>query len=190
MSPRAALFLVLALALALGAPACASSPPDRFYALPSPTASAGQAAGATRLVLVTQAVVPEAVDRPQLVLQDGEQRLIILEQHRWAEPLRTGVARVIAAELERRLPGTRVATRQDAIGRPDCLVNLDVRRLEAKLGVEVIVDTLWSVACAGAAPRTGHSLVRERLAGRHPDAVVTATGQAVIRVGGEIARAW
>jgi uncharacterized lipoprotein YmbA len=53
--------------------------------------------------------VPEALDRPELVLRVSATELAIDDSHRWAEPLRTGIARAVAGGLARELDGAQVA---------------------------------------------------------------------------------
>jgi uncharacterized lipoprotein YmbA len=175
--------LVILVALLAG---CASSQPARFYTL---SAGAGPAVGssAARTLVVGPVSLPELVDRPQLVRQSRAGEVTILEQQRWAEPLRVGVPRVVAENLAALLGGWRVSTREEALGRPDCRVALDVRRLEAGATV-VRLETLWAVVCEDGR-RLGRSVSEEAVDGAEPAAVVAAQGRALDSMSREIASA-
>ncbi|MGZ8267752.1 MAG: PqiC family protein, partial [Burkholderiales bacterium] len=80
--------------------ACGSPPKEHFYTL---TDSAGSEPGALPILDYSVAVgpvfVPDAVDRPQFVLRMPGSEVRIAEQVRWAEPLKEGIARAVAATL-------------------------------------------------------------------------------------------
>jgi hypothetical protein len=172
----------LAALITLAALAGCASAPDRFYALSSPADEPGHAAPSDPLaptVVVAAAAVPDLVDRPQLVtLGDGNQ-VAILEQQRWAEPLRLAIPRVVAEGLGRQLGAARVSTREEALRSPDCRVYLDVRRFDARRGVAVDLEALWTVSCAGGVKRSGRSVAREPVRGAGTEAIVVAQGRAL-----------
>jgi uncharacterized lipoprotein YmbA len=189
----AALTLTLGSAVAATLPAgCASAPPERLYTLSAaaPARAAGEdvpAEGPT--VVVAPAAVPDLVDRPQLVTFVDGHRVVILEQQRWAEPLRAGISRVVADGLGRQLGTTRVSTRDEALQRPDCRVYLDVRRLDVRRGGVVDLDALWTVACADGVTRTGRSVAREPIRGDTTDAMVVAQGRALQAIARDVGHA-
>jgi uncharacterized lipoprotein YmbA len=167
---------------------CASAPPERFYALSSAVPGAAGPAVAGRSVVVGPAVVPDMVDRPQLVTMRPPNMVSILDQQRWAEPLRAGVPRVVAEDLGQLL-GWQVSTREDVIGSPDCRVALDIRRFEARPAVAVEVEALWTVACRGEDRRIGRTAARAPVAGPDLQAVVAAYGVALASVSRDVAGA-
>jgi uncharacterized lipoprotein YmbA len=181
-------------ALALGALAltasCATTAKESFYVLSSsaPEALAAPAPGERR-VIVEAAALPDLVDRPQLVVHEDTHRVAILEQQRWGEPLRAGIARVVADSLGRQLGVKTVSSREDALRDPDCRVSLDVRRFEARPADKVTVETLWTLACTGAPRRTGWSTWREPVLAADHAAIVAAQGRALDRLSADIARA-
>jgi uncharacterized lipoprotein YmbA len=178
--------LALSAASMLG---CASAPPERFYTLASLAAdpahvTAGDSLGPT--VVVAPAAVPDLVDRPQLVtLADGN-RVAILEQQRWAEPLRLAIPRVVAEGLGRQLGAAQVSTRDEALRSPDCRVYLDVRRFDARRAVAVDLEALWTVACAGGVSRRGRSVAREPVRSTSTEAIVAAQGGALRTLTGDL----
>lgn len=168
--------------------ACASGP-EHFFALSSgvPPAAA-PAPERSRSVVVEQAVLPDLIDRPQLVVRGDGNTVVILEQQRWAEPLRSGIPRVVAENLGKLLGTNRVSTRDDVIRSPDCRVMIDVRRLDSQPLLEVTLEALWTVACGDAPRRTGQSIAHERLASKEIDAVVAAHGRVLDSMSRDIAR--
>ena len=79
---------------------CASSPQSQFYTLSATAAPefAPVASNEYRIV-VGPASVPESVDRPQLVLHMSENRVTLLEQARWAEPLASAIPEIGRAHV-------------------------------------------------------------------------------------------
>ena len=193
--PAAGLVVLLA--------ACASTPSESFYTLsavveparatpPSPTTSARPAAPIT--IVVDQATLPELVDRPQIVVKSGDSRVAILEQQRWAEPLRSQVSRIVALNLTRLLPAARVATYPDVLdGVPDersFRVSLDVQRFDSRPGDAVTLEALWTLRRAsGAEVASGRETVQESVAGGGYDALVAAHDRALATVSRKIAAA-
>ena len=171
---------------------CGSPPKERFYTL----SAAGVAANATAAeagdhVVVGPVTLPEVVDRPQLVVRIGANEVAILEQHRWAEPLKSEIPRLIARTLSQLLGTSQVSAYPESASQEAGLrVAVDIQRFEAAPGIEVSVEALWSVRrLPGGKPTTGRSVVREPIAGEGYDAVVAAYGRALATLSGDIARA-
>jgi uncharacterized lipoprotein YmbA len=76
------------LALAFGT-GCLSSQPERFYALSDQRAAAAPVARFPGTVLIAPVLIPDLIDRPQLVVRGADGRLDVLEHQRWAEALWT-----------------------------------------------------------------------------------------------------
>ncbi len=105
--PRIARLPAVAL-LALLAGACASSPPPRYFrlvALAEP-AAAGNPAGTA--IVVGPFRFAEYLDRPQLVMRDGQNGVTVAGFERWAEPLDANFQAVVAANVGRLLGSDRV----------------------------------------------------------------------------------
>jgi uncharacterized lipoprotein YmbA len=175
-------------ALALSA-ACASGP-EHFYALSAgPQQALASSGGRAPSVVVEPAGLPDLVDRPQLVVKGAGNSVTILEQQRWAEPLRAGIPRVVAENLSKLLGTNQVSTRDDVVRSPDCRVIIDVRRLDSQPAVEVAFEALWTVGCSAGGKRTGQSSAHERLASAEVDALVAAHGRALDGMSRDIAQA-
>jgi uncharacterized lipoprotein YmbA len=172
---------------------CASAPQESYYTL----SATGQGAGAPIATLpdvsiaVSAASVNEAVDRPQLVTRVSETQVRILEQQRWAEPLRAGIPRVVAADLSRLLGTTKVwAYPQTPASDIAYRVTLDVQRFESRPGEGATIEVAWMVRRLPAGDaKTGRSVATERAGGAGFDALVAAHSRALDTVSRDIAQA-
>jgi hypothetical protein len=116
-----------------------------------------------RPIAVGPVSVPEAVNRPQFVVRDGPNRLVVLESQRWAEPLRDGIAESVAGCLSRDLGGARVTPMtQSAASTAQLDVSLDVQRFDMIVGDAAVIEVVWTIKarCSGSAPITGRSEAR------------------------------
>ncbi|WP_430419163.1 PqiC family protein [Methylibium petroleiphilum] len=189
-----ALALVGALVLAQFAAGCASPPPERFYRLAvAPSAAAQPVASASDGPVVTVGAVtlPALVDRPQIVTLAAGSRVEVSEAHRWAEPLRFALGRVVAEQLAAALGTPLVyAYPQVAVADPAFRVTLNVQRLDATRGVAVDDELLWTVRrVADGQLRSGRSHGRAVPADASYDALAAAHVEALAAVSGDIARA-
>jgi len=170
------------------------SPKEYLYTLSSSTTSDSTGALPTSVrpsIAVGPITLPEVVDRPQMVVRVGPNQVTLVEQHRWAEPLRNGIARVVAEDLAHLL-GTRqvVTSYQNGSQTADYQVILDIQRFESALALAVTIDALWMVRrVPDGQPRTGRSLVRESTGGEGYDALVEAHNRALATVSRDIAEA-
>jgi len=182
---RAAL---LAVALLAG---CGSSPKTNFYTLSSRTPPpAAPAAVAPYRVAIGAVAVPDVVDRPQLVTRSGANQLNLDEFSRWAEPLKSEIPRVIAANLSRELDGALVYTYpQSSTVAADCKVQIEVQRFDSVPGEAATVEVLWSVQPAKGQAKSGRAVVREAAGGAGNDALVAAHSRALAAVSVDIAAA-
>lgn len=183
----AILFLGAALA------GCAtSSPRTYFYTVGSaPAAARAEKSEADALrVSLWQVSIPDLVDRPQLVLRSGGNQVEIADFHRWAEPLRFGIARALAEGLATQSEGRWVAVAGQPAGfTPQVRVSVDVQKFEAILGERVIVDMLWSVRPVSGDARVGRSTVEEPVSSRDHAGIAAAYSRALARVAQDIAPA-
>lgn len=172
---------------------CGSSPRETFYTLSAGASSETAAAAATKSapsVAVGPVTLPEVVDRPQFVVHLAANRVAILEQQRWAEPLKSAIPRVIGENLGHLLGTSKVSSYpQVPVGEPDFRVHVDIQRFETAPGGPVTVDTNWTVRRGTDEPRAGQSLVRESAGGESYEAVAGAFSRALLTVSHAIAEA-
>jgi hypothetical protein len=181
---------ILAIAAILLA-GCAASPPERFYTLDAgqpPTAATTAAPSGGRQYVIGPVSLPQRVDRPQMVVRVAPHRVELLEQHRWAEPLKSAIERLLAAEIGRLLGSDRVSPHAgDGSVRPDVRVTVDVLQFDGSPGESVTVEAQWRILPAGGAALPGRSLVREATGSEDYDALTAAFGRAVAQIGADIA---
>ena len=191
--------------------ACGTAPTETFYMLgPALTSSrdgtAQQAQATTGAVaastaqsralaiVVDPASVPELVDRPQFVVSTGDARVVLLEQQRWAEPLRSQISRTVALDLTQLLPSARISTNPDILdGADEALsfrIALDVQRFESRPGDSVAVEILWTLRRGpGDTLRSGREAVRESVIGAGYEGLVSGHNRALAAVSRAIAAA-
>jgi uncharacterized lipoprotein YmbA len=176
--------------MALALCGCAvSSARTHFYALSAegaPPAAAARAASGLR-VSVWQVAIPEMVDRNQMVVRLDAHRVEIADFHRWAEPLRRGIPRVLAENLAQQLgDGAVVVAGQPAGFTPEVRITLDMQKFDAVLGEGVMVEALWSVRPIRGEARTGRSAFEEKVVAGDYAAIAAAYSRALGRVARDI----
>ena len=180
----------LTMLLVLLLSACASSPDSRFYTLTA-TASQGVPAvdGKTPSIAIVSLTIPELVDRPQLVARTSVSRVELLETHRWAEPLKSAIARTIAENLSRLLASDRVSYYPQAASLlADFKINVDMSRFEFT-GDHVELDAAWTIRRADDSPAgSGRSQMREVVTGSGYDAVAQSFSRGLAGISREMVK--
>lgn len=180
---------VIGLALVAG---CGTSPQVRYYTLnaveaPAVAAVPGKAA---LTVTVGPVSVPDAVDRPQIVLRVAPNRVERSEFERWGEALKFAVPRVVAASLARELASAQIFVYSPSVPAADFRVLIDVERFDSEPARAVTVEASWSILPrVKGEPKTGRSVVREPVAAAGYDALVAAHSRALAAVSRDIAEA-
>lgn len=156
---------VLAGVLAGALAACAGSPPVRLHSLMPVEAAAAvdvrlaalpAAASAPGLgpapppasarplrVVIGPVAVPAALDQPQWLVREPDDSLRLLEQDRWAGPLGEEFRGALRESLRRRWAATDALP--SAGGGPAWRVTVDVLRLDARPGVDSLLEARWVV---------------------------------------------
>ncbi|MBU5612317.1 PqiC family protein [Geomonas azotofigens] len=182
----AALAIVAALLLSS---ACSRSPRVTFYTLTPATAAGAVQQTFSSAVAVGPVTIPELVNRPQLVVRLTPNRVAVLESHRWGEPLKNEIPRLLAQNLERQLGSSRVfAYDQVSAAAAQYRVLVDIVRLDTVPGESVTVEAGWVVRGAGTARREGRAEVREKVTGADYEAVVAAISRALAGLSAEMAK--
>jgi uncharacterized protein len=191
---RRLLIGIPSLALALGCAGCGRSPRVNFYTLEAAArAESGGGIQPAPSVSVGPVSIPEVVNRPQLVVRVGANRVAVLEAERWAEPLKSEIPRLIAQNLGLLLASSRVASYQElTAASADFRVLVDLVRFEATSGDAVTIEADWSVrrsALSTGAPLRGRSSIREKVVGSGYDALVAAYNRGLLRLSEDLAGA-
>jgi uncharacterized lipoprotein YmbA len=130
----------------------------------------GQPAGARRastpaeraaplVIAVGLPVIPDEVDRAQLVIRGPEGGITMLDNERWAEPLKSGLPRALALALSQRLPEAIVASYPGTgLTTPTWRLTLEVQRFELRRSPSpaATLRAVWSLRqSSGAEPARG-----------------------------------
>jgi uncharacterized lipoprotein YmbA len=91
-----------------------ASPDNKYYTLnpTAPVVAAGQM-GSSRTFAIQDVSIPEALDRPQIVVGLDENRVDVREYDRWVEPFDGLVRRTLAQNLMARLGPDRLLEKPD-----------------------------------------------------------------------------
>lgn len=160
-----------------------------YYALTAPPAHTSAAQSNTLSVHLGPVSVPDGVDRPQVVLHRAGNEVAIDDTHRWAEPLKDAIPRVLSDALAAELGTPRVLTsRQSASLDFDYRVAIDVQHFDSSAG-EAHEDVIWTIRTRGNEPaRVGRTVVTEPAAGGF-DSLAAAHSRALAAVAHDIAQA-
>jgi hypothetical protein len=164
---------------------CATTPPAAFYTL-SPGLAPPGAALPWSLGL-TLSEFPEALDRPQLMLRTGENRLDIQELHRWAAPLEGQVRRVLRENLARRTGSPRVETHPWPTNfRPEKHIRLAITRFDGRPGATADLQARWSLTAADGTPLPSRTAAYSEEAGESIETLVAAQNRLLERLAADI----
>ena len=169
---------------------CATSPASKFYTL-SAVPLVEQSPDAAQVVIAIDPVtVPELIDRSQIVTRLDANRVSIDEFARWAEPLKSQIPRVLAADQARFIPGAIVSTYPQRVEDNAYRVSVDVQGFDASTNGAVTLAVIWSVRAPNRGERvSGRSVVHETADGPGYDALVKAHSRALASVASDIATA-
>jgi hypothetical protein len=175
--------------------ACASTvPPPRLYQLRSePPVAVLTVPTAAVLQLMAPLRLPELLERDALLVPQGSSGVQALDGHRWAEPLRDALPRLLRQDLAALLgearvwaapvPAGVVVTRQ---------LRVEVLAFEPRADRgAVTLQARWTLAdpAGTAAPRVEAERIEVPSAGADPDALVAAHRLALWRLAERIAQA-
>jgi len=164
-----------------------SSPSSQFYQLHA-LAPAGTAATDTRSLMVGPVTVPAAHDRPQLVVNDGDSRLTLLEQQRWAGTLQRNLAEALAGNLRSELGLARVYIYPVVgIPEPDRQLLVDLQTLDNRPGRSVRLAGTWTLVSRGKTTAAGPIDVEQTVSSNTYPALIAAQEQALLTISRQIA---
>ena len=193
--PNALLRILLLPVLALLSVACSTSPPTRFYVLSNLSRPSPTLADTTQEIAVGVGpmLLPEYLDRPQIITRTGQNELNLAEFDRWGEALKDNANQVLAENLAVLLPSKRVHTfpwkRSTKI---DYQVTVKVTRFDHTDDGETSLQVRWSVL-SGAEGNT-ELLSRESHYTERPDgpgysAIVAAMNRTLAKFSRDVAYA-
>jgi len=168
--------------------ACASTPSPYYYVLDHIDGTgAPRVAGLS--IALESVTVPAEIDRPQFVLRGKANEFTIDDTHRWAAPLQSNIAEVLAGDLATRLGDASVMTELVGGASPRYRVNVEILAFESRLGEDARLTAAWHVRRDDGIAASGRTSLREPASGRDFSALAAAHSRAVSRLAAEIARA-
>ena len=168
---------------------CGSVPVENFYTLTADAPPSAPPASRGVDIFIGPIALPEMLDRPQLVIHFAPNRIVVLEQQRWAQPLASEIQRVMALNLQNNLVNARVTTqRQAGVTDTATRLTLEVLRFDSLLGKEINIELSWLVqhAATGNAIR-GRAAAREAVAAPGYDAIIAAHSRALSTLSRDLA---
>jgi hypothetical protein len=184
----------LVILAAMAATACSlvgGGTKESFYVLSGPETPPPAASQDSLVIYVGPVAVPESVDRWPMVLHNSANAVDLTEEHRWAEPVKAAIPRVVAEHLMRllgtpRVMSSRIGTSLDV----DYRVALEVQRFDSSLRDGATEEVLWTITGKRAGGvRSGRSSVHEPATVATPEGVAAAHSRALARVAADIAAA-
>lgn len=188
-------------ALAISALAMASfagtSPKANFYTLNSQisneTIDENLNKNTSNLTIhIASVVMDETVDKPQLVIRTTRNQVEILEQQRWAQPLKNEILRVVAEHLSVLLGTNKITTYPLAANKSDYIVTIQVQNFESKPSENVQMRAYWTVRRTLDNFQTSNTLeAMQAISNASPsnyDALIMAHNQNLSRLSADIAK--
>jgi uncharacterized protein len=146
--PRVCRCLIL-LTIVLLMSGCARTSPVTYYQLTAIDAGRPAAAASAigdLVIGIGPVRLPELLDRPQIVVRTGSNRLQLAEGRRWAESLSENITRVLRENLAARLATERIVyypwSRAAAV---DYQVVIEILRFEGEGYNEAHLEAIWSI---------------------------------------------
>jgi uncharacterized protein len=150
MTKRPVPLLAKALLLAVLVSGCAGSPPTNYYTLasvpPAAVERTAQALSAPSTLAVGPVVLPDYIDRPQIVTRASPYTMKLAANDQWAAPLYDTLPRVLVEDLALRLPADRiVAFPSPGVASFDSRVVLDITRFDVDAAGMATLAARWQL---------------------------------------------
>jgi uncharacterized lipoprotein YmbA len=127
-----------------------TSAPVRYYTLTPPPDNTLPASETTLAIDVRVVHTPPQLNRSELMVRTGPTEVTLLENERWASPLKDEIKDAVRLELQRRLG--RVAGLRPAFTK--LTLDIDVQHLEAELGRYTLLEASWSATLSATGQRS------------------------------------
>ena len=139
-------WLVVAWLAIVGA-GCSSAPVHYYTLTPTPEALPGETSLAIDVRLIHS---PQQLNRSELMVRTGPAEVTLLENERWASPVKDEIKDALRLELQRRRD--RLAGLSPAFAK--LMLDMDVQRFEAELGQYVLLEASWNATLSTLGPRS------------------------------------
>ena len=194
MNTRTSIIRIVGLLLALLVAGCAGSPPVNLYTLSAvglPSTDIRVPPSTPAVVAVGPVILPDYIDRPQIVTRKSAYQLELAAYDHWAAPLYDMLPRVLVEDLALRLPSDRVvAFPQIGDASFDYRVAIDVSRFDVDATGAATLAARWQLY-ARSAPRAllvADDTLQRQIEGRGYDAYAASLSAVLADLGDRIAR--
>ncbi|MDB6154488.1 MAG: hypothetical protein JWL90_2941 [Chthoniobacteraceae bacterium] len=167
------------------------STPEHYYRLsadgPAPATGSGFSLG------VGPVVLPDYIDRGELVFQSSDTKFEVPYEQRWTGSLRDTTTRVVATNLARRLGTGNLHTYPWPPGTPlRYQVRIDVRQFHARSGGDAVLEASWAVedGQSGAVLRRQAANLTEPVTQKGYDGIVAAQSRLLSQLARSIAQSF
>ena len=126
------------------------SPKSYFYTLNAAQSKNNTAQNAyfrnnlrLQIILIS---IDETVDRPQIVITNGQYQVQLLEQQRWAQPLKYEIGRVLAQNINQYIPNSIVSAYPHQLSNPSVQLQLQVTAFESSLTAPAKISVSYTLS--------------------------------------------
>jgi uncharacterized lipoprotein YmbA len=127
-----------------------TSAPVRYYTLTPPPDKSLPVLEITLPIDVRVVHTPPQLNRSELMVRTGPTEVTLLENERWASPVKDEIKDAVRIELQRRLG--RMSGLRPAFTK--VTLDIDVQHLEAELGRYVLFEASWSATSSSTGQRS------------------------------------
>ncbi len=171
---------------------CATSLPTRYYTLSNVSSNSSmrnnQVDAKSIKIQIGAIAIPEAVDRPQLVISNADHRVNILYQERWSQPLRNEISTAIISDLQQYISGAVITDSKIKTIDADYRISLDVRKFETTHN-NASITILWKIeGQKNSKTISRESQAMESFEGNGYEQAVAAHSRALQRISDDIAK--
>jgi uncharacterized protein len=143
-------YLRFALAWLVSVGVGCTSAPVRYYTLTPPPDRTLPSSDTTLAIDVRVVHLPPQLNRSELMVRTGSTELTLLENERWASPVKDEIKDAVRLELQRRLSG--MTGLPSAFAR--LTLDIDVQHLEAELGRYALLEVSWRATLSAPGQRS------------------------------------
>ena len=186
--------LVICLLVLMVAGCRSSTPPVSFYTLASlpgmEMESHEQSAARDITIGIGPVQLPQFLNRPQIVIRSGPNKLTVSEFHRWGGYFDQDFLRVLAQDISILMPTNRVIEFPwDDRADPDYRIEFNVQQFDGQPGNSVLLNVTWTIKDRKGtkALYAKRSIIRQPVSGNDYEALVAAHSQALAALSREIA---
>jgi uncharacterized protein len=173
---------------------CSSStPPVEFYTLASlpgiEMESHEQSAVRDITIGIGPVQLPQFLNRPQIVIRSGPNKLTVSEFHRWGGYFDQDFLRVLAQDISILMPTNRVIEFPwEDRANPDYRIEFNVQQFDGQPGNFVLLNTVWTIKGRKGtkALYAKRSIIRQPVSENDYEALVAAHSQALAALSREI----